>query len=567
MNGEAKSLLDSLESYASNGAGHLCDWKINPSRVYISPKEAHPSWIRFTRTRAPAAKLIRLLQNHSPPPYVHVIPGHLPEPPEDLRQYLRNVIKKGDEIADAELFEDTIEHAPEKWKRFISGGSKVCHFSKWKNAAFLGSLFHHIQMNSPVDVELSTWDLYHGHMFIHVTQEKEEGSDTKLLCDLGILFHAKEFPLEYRRDKFGKIIPIGSANAGGSQDVRIGSKCSISDEDFYLRNYLWMLSTNEVVLLDTTAPDVQGIVQNKEFHTISSFCFEQVADINYFPDKMFGGGIHQLLAEEERRDSIKFLEKKYSENSTENKSGGGPSKGMHTPENVSGIVAMMKSSKKHRWFASQVAHMLSVSSETATYIFATPRASLTSPTLLIRQALLTVTREISRLDNEALTKLDTVLKDTKGDGILQNRIDKHAHHFLLQEIATERKRRIDAKRESERRLLQQLIDKKFELKHAERALELTRSQATGTMSAFRAENLLQATFARYRPQELAETYGNKDFDMEFVLAYQRHAFYTESTLRAIELDMKEKIGPSAAGAKIAEIVAKETHDRYVKHLQ
>jgi len=57
-------------------------------------------------------------------------------------------------------------------------------------------------------------------------------------------------------------------------------------------------------------------------------------------------------------------------------------------------------------------------------------------------------------------------------------------------------------------------------------------------------------------------YGSENFDIKFAAEYQRHAFYAESTLRAIALDKKEKLGPAEAGARISRIVARETHETW-----
>jgi hypothetical protein len=74
--------------------------------------------------------------------------------------------------------------------------------------AYFCMLFHVIQHQAPTDVVLSGifacafgslnvskvlgWDLFHGHMFVHVV---EDGAD--IVADLGILFHSKEYPEEY----------------------------------------------------------------------------------------------------------------------------------------------------------------------------------------------------------------------------------------------------------------------------------------------------------------------------------------------------------------------------------
>ena len=37
---------------------------------------------------------------------------------------------------------------------------------------------------------------------------------------------------------------------GGPRDPRTGTCCSIEDADYHLRNYVWLLSTNTIALLD-----------------------------------------------------------------------------------------------------------------------------------------------------------------------------------------------------------------------------------------------------------------------------------------------------------------------------
>jgi hypothetical protein len=44
-----------------------------------------------------------------------------------------------------------------------------------------------------------------------------------LACELGILFHAKEFPLEFRATQEGPIYPVGSPQTGGAKDPRKGA--------------------------------------------------------------------------------------------------------------------------------------------------------------------------------------------------------------------------------------------------------------------------------------------------------------------------------------------------------
>lgn len=97
-------------------------------------------------------------------------------------------------------------------------------------------------------------------MFIHVAKE-----DETIVADLGILFHSKEFPEEFGNStgrypigcpgillffRLQKII-IEYIEAGGNiKDPRIGTKCSVKHPDYHIRNYLWLLSNNSIIILD-----------------------------------------------------------------------------------------------------------------------------------------------------------------------------------------------------------------------------------------------------------------------------------------------------------------------------
>jgi len=555
MDGKASDLF---RFCGKDFGGYPCDCTISNPPVCVPIPKGNNAWTRFASTNECAAKMIEQLQEGKIPSYASPLPGVIPPPPEELKAYVRSLIEDGPEIADAGMYVNEIEDAPSRLQRFMSGGTKICHFESWRNASFLGSLFHHIQLNSPTDVELTTWDLFHGHMFIHVSNL----GNGELKADMGILFHAREFPLELRRDRIGKVVPVGSPDAGGPHDVRIGTKCSIKTDDYYLRNYMWLLSTNQVVVLNTHSPDLEGIIQNKEFHTVGSFYFKQIADINYFPPSGLCGNVHKLLslanaAEEEVKTSTKQLQQV--------KCLGGASRKGHTRRrSVSKVLEKMKDNKDHRWLAAQVVHYVSHSKETARHIYATPLAMLMSPSLRIKEALKGVSREIRRLDRHALFTLQGMIinTDEPRHPRLEGRIPRNAHSFVLGEIRREEKRRDEKREKDNEKQYLRLVGMKFKPDHARRALELTRSKQTGLYSGYRAECLLQAAKAEYRSPELLQKFGGKSYDLDFVLEYQRHAFYADSTLRAIRLDAKEKIGPARAGEKVAKLVAVETHEKW-----
>jgi len=105
--------------------------------------------------------------------------------------------------------------------------------------------------------------------------------------DLGILFHAKEFPKEYRMTKYGPTYPIGAPEMGGERDPRTGTSCSVEDATFPHRNSIWLLSRNEIFELDARGegfPD--DSLADAEFCTVNASrlgSVDPVFDVNYFP--------------------------------------------------------------------------------------------------------------------------------------------------------------------------------------------------------------------------------------------------------------------------------------------
>eukprot|EP01052_Picozoa_sp_SAG31_P041239 SAG31_NODE_6199_length_2127_cov_1.691815_2_plen_306_part_00 len=214
--------------------------------------------------RAAATKLVAQLQRGQRPQWAHELPAQVPgEVPASLRTYAAVAQAHGLELADVLLFGNEIVEPPVAVKSYVSGDrDRALRPREPAVSAFLASLFHIIQHESPVSVELAGWDLYHGHMFLHRGSSAnhsssmslcedvryDNGTDTPAACDLGILFHAKEFPVEHRLSSFGPIYPIGAAEMGGARDPRHGTLCSTKQQFYPLRNYLWLLSTNKVII-------------------------------------------------------------------------------------------------------------------------------------------------------------------------------------------------------------------------------------------------------------------------------------------------------------------------------
>jgi hypothetical protein len=229
-----------------------------------------------------SANFFKTLHSSGCPLYCVPLPSLLPPPPTELKIYMELVMTMDIEDANSFLFGDEILKPPHRISNYISGSTERClRFRNVSCAAFVASIFHAIQHASPTSVEFAGWDLYHGHMFLNAQQHGD-----KLGLDMGILFHAKEFPVEYRASSWSPTFSIGAPEMKGDRDPRIGTKCSLHDQDFSMRNYIWVFSTNKVYLIDTSSAHCPAeIFGNREFSTVdqSFFSRAQLGDVNYFP--------------------------------------------------------------------------------------------------------------------------------------------------------------------------------------------------------------------------------------------------------------------------------------------
>jgi hypothetical protein len=215
-----------------------------------------------------ARRLVRQLQHeragegddtfaaHQPASYV-VLPVTLPVPPPELAEYMHCLRGEGIEAANALLFGDELVVTPAAAKPYASGDAeRALRTRSGAVGAFVASLFHAIQSAAPTNVELAGWDLFHSHCFLHCGSQEEGGGGAGSAAavdvdiDLGMLFHAREFPAEYKKCSWHAVQPIGDDSMGGQSDPRLGTRCSLADPDYPLRNYLWLLSTNQIVLID-----------------------------------------------------------------------------------------------------------------------------------------------------------------------------------------------------------------------------------------------------------------------------------------------------------------------------
>ena len=142
--------------------------------------------------------------------------------------------------------------------------------------SYLTSLFHHISDHG--GRALCGWDLFHAHLFIDRTN------------DVGLLFHAAEFPAEYTLSSRA-VHPIGSAASGGKRDPRTGTALSVRSTGFAERNFLYLASTSRIYMLLPQDPGFPtGLLSPYaayHFATVSeaAFCHvSAIADVNYFPE-------------------------------------------------------------------------------------------------------------------------------------------------------------------------------------------------------------------------------------------------------------------------------------------
>lgn len=221
---------------------------------------------------APVVKeTIHALQKGEEVPFTSVIPNELPQVPKAIQDLLKTAARYGKAEADSAFFLPEATPVPRELRPYISGSQDFSRYIVDLEAEnFFKVLFKHIAQNSIVTpVKLTGWDLFHGHVFAII--------DSELIypVDLAMVFHAKEYPRDY---------PF---YGNQTQDPRIGSQCQTSDHDYHLRNYLWLLSTNQVVLLD---PLQEGfpktwIEPNTKFFTVDQDLFSSLRlfDLNYFP--------------------------------------------------------------------------------------------------------------------------------------------------------------------------------------------------------------------------------------------------------------------------------------------
>jgi len=194
------------------------------------------------------------------------------------QRYVKDLVEKGQVYAASKIQQGKLPDPKkvETVRHIFSGG--VGTYVDPELSDFFASLFKEIR--DEAKIKLHTTDLYHGHIVLYPVSKTE--------VDIAILFHAKEFPLEYVNSG-KKIHPVGAKEMGGQLDPRIGTECSIEDEDYHLRNFVYTLKSNRICALDPKhasfprdllASGPSGDV----FYSVNQFSLGvYLGDVNYFP--------------------------------------------------------------------------------------------------------------------------------------------------------------------------------------------------------------------------------------------------------------------------------------------
>jgi hypothetical protein len=140
----------------------------------------------------------------------------------------------GLEAANCLLYADDVVSPPPEVRHFMSGErERALRPRRPEVSGFLAGLFHLIQQGSPTRVALAGWDLYHGHVFLHVPPTT--GGQLPLHeCDLGVLFHAKvrSFPSPVaQRRAYSIALPLNRhviPTSQGTLRLREGPRAGVS---------------------------------------------------------------------------------------------------------------------------------------------------------------------------------------------------------------------------------------------------------------------------------------------------------------------------------------------------
>lgn len=551
--------------------------KLTDPRIYTIPKQSKiecvcnrsnsPSekqaWQILTETsNEEADEFLQNLFEEKYPEWVFPIEATLPPIPQSLRKFIKETLKYGVEHSSHEWLEDKITIPPSTISQYVSGSDKAQRFKDSNLGSYFASLFHIIQLSSCTEVELVGWDLYHGHVFLHTKQiqnENDAKDDLTLQSDFGILFHSKEFPKEYGPSKYNPIYPIGHKKQGGEKDPRHGTKVSIQDSDFHLRNYIWLSSTNKIYLLDPTSANFdKRLLCNfggDTFQTCSwkYFTSNPLGDINYFPsiftNEDIGPYYHNTV------EKILLLTSKHKEN------GISPKEIFHSKFHDKNQMVS--------WYIEQIGRFIRHSSSFSKDLFFCP--FLGFPTILrLYDAFIHNNSDIGdvlcKIEEHVLNDILQVIEYVRNDKkqfrfVCEEKVIQIDNLTVLRAIEDRKLEIISKREEYNANQRDELLKKCVDEEHANLALQLTAYQ--GLFSSYKSYNLLSASFVKYRSEEDIKEYGEENYDLNYVFKVMKHTFYSWSTLYALQLQKHDGLSMKES----IRIAQKASHDKLHQSLQ
>lgn len=493
------------------------------------------------------------------PEWVLPLEISLPPIPESLHNFVEETLKFGVTHSYHEWLEDKLTIPPSSISQYVSGSDKAQRFKDCRLGSYFASLFHIIQLSSCTEVELVGWDLYHGHVFLHTQEIKKDSNTVTLQSELGILFHAKEFPKEYGTSKYNPIYPIGHIKQGGEKDPRHGTKVSIKDEDFHLRNYIWLSSTNKIYLLDPTNENFDKRLlcsYGEKFQTCSwkYFTSNPLGDINYFPSIFSNEDVGPYYQKTVKK-VLKFI-------SNEKQNGISPKEILHNK-------LFNENNKIFLWYVEQIGRFIRHSSVYANDLFFCPFYGFSIVSRLYDSFLhnnIEIQSILSKVEESALNNLLNLIefvrskKDSPNLLLCEKKVITIDNSKIIDAIHDRKLEIIEKREEYNKNQRIDLLSKNVDEEHADIALKLTSYQ--GLFSSYKSFNLLSASLVKYRSQEDIEAYGNEDYSIVDVFTVMKHTFYSWSTLYALKL---QKDGISLEES--IELAQKASHNKLHESLQ
>eukprot|EP00933_Yihiella_yeosuensis_P014004 TRINITY_DN12722_c0_g1_i1.p1 TRINITY_DN12722_c0_g1~~TRINITY_DN12722_c0_g1_i1.p1 ORF type:complete len:371 (-),score=75.89 TRINITY_DN12722_c0_g1_i1:222-1334(-) len=350
-----------------------------------------------------------------------------------------------------------------------------------------------------------------------ITVDRSENTE-EVLVDFGLLFHAKEYPKEWKRSRWADWHPIGSVEAGGPDgDPRMGTLCSVKDVHYPLRNLLWLLSTNTLYQFDPSAEGFKVPISHDEFCTIATEAFDSypLGDVNYFPSPSRGC-----------EDDAK---------------GAKQSSLLCCPRFGFGATLKMK--------------------------------QLASSSKLDQHEKVRLLCElVATLDDKEAAKVTTILKGSERDAVpglhphegwkaLCSRIPQEFHSTLTEALAARAVRRSqELARHNQKEKAQMLQNGVAE---ADADLMLQETACNGRFSEMRASNLLCLTKLRYRDAFFRDRFGEEEYSIEEAGAVLKEAVWLQNTFAALKLIRFEGLSRTEAVQKAIAAAEHETH----RHLE